>query len=156
MRPLAIRDVVTRAVSMVEPLAVKKQLTIQVEMAETIGEMVSDRRRLEQILINLLNNAIKFTERGGIRLRCERRDQNVTFAVIDTGIGIKPEHRDILFKPFRQVETGLTRHHEGTGLGLAICDRLVKLLGGQLRVESVWQEGSTFSFTVPAQPNAKP
>jgi signal transduction histidine kinase len=156
MRPLAIRDVVTRAVSMVEPLAVKKQLTIQVEMAETIGEMVSDRRRLEQILINLLNNAIKFTERGGIRLRCERRDQNVTFAVIDTGIGIKPEHRDILFKPFRQVETGLTRHHEGTGLGLAICDRLVKLLGGQLQVESVWQEGSTFSFTVPAQPSSKP
>ena len=156
MRPLAIRDVVNRAASMVEPLAVKKQLTLQIEIADDLGEMISDRRRLEQILINLLNNAIKFTERGGIRLHCGRREQNVTFAVIDTGIGIKPEHMDILFKPFRQVETGLTRHHEGTGLGLAICDRLVKLLGGQLRVESVWQEGSTFSFTVPAQPNAKP
>ena len=72
-------------------------------------------------------------------------------AIVDTGIGIKPEDLATLFKPFRQVDSGLTRNHEGTGLGLAICRRLANLLGGEIHAESVWQQGSKFTLTLPRQ-----
>jgi signal transduction histidine kinase len=73
--------------------------------------------------------------------------------VADTGIGIKPEDEALLFAPFRQVESDLSRHHEGTGLGLAICKKLVELMGGKIKVESIWQRGSVFSVTLPLKPS---
>jgi signal transduction histidine kinase len=72
-------------------------------------------------------------------------------AIADTGIGIKPQDLATLFQPFRQVDSGLTRNHEGTGLGLAICRRLADLLGGEIHAESVWQQGSKFTLTLPSQ-----
>jgi signal transduction histidine kinase len=124
--------------------------------------MVSDRRRVEQILLNLLNNAIKFTDRGKVTLTAgivsdycpipgARERPAVCLEVTDTGMGIRAEDFATLFQPFRQVDTGLARQHEGTGLGLAICRRLVGLLGGTISVNSTWSQGSSFSVVLPLQ-----
>src|SRR6185369_17736806 len=109
-----------------------------------------------------LGNAIKFTEAGSVKLDVAPVNDfmpggvsagpAVRLVVADTGIGIKPENEALLFAPFRQVESELSRHHEGTGLGLAICRRLVELMGGMIKVESVWQRGSVFSVTLPLKP----
>ena len=76
----------------------------------------------------------------------------VRLTVADTGIGIKPEDEALLFMPFRQIESDLSRHHDGTGLGLPICKKLVELMGGVIRMESIWQQGSVFSVTIPLKP----
>lgn len=154
-RPFDVRESIVRVMQMTGPLAAKKGLGMNQKIADDIGEIVADCRRFEQVLINLLNNAVKFTERGEVRVECTRRDGDLLVEVIDTGPGIKPEHMEILFKPFRQIDSGLTRQHEGSGLGLAICERLVKLMGGRLQVESTWQRGSKFSFTLPLAPKPK-
>ncbi len=130
--------------------AKKKHLELELDMAPGIGEIESDRRRVEQVLINLLSNAIKFTERGRVSVVASREDGRIVIAVTDTGQGIAREDLDKLFKPFSQVDTGLARRHEGTGLGLSICKRLVDLLGGRIWVESEPGKGSTFAFELPA------
>lgn len=135
------------------PSVEKKGLGLSVRIAPDVGAVVSDRRRVEQILINLLGNAVKFTERGEVRLECAieggEEDGRVVTRVADTGIGMKPEDMDMIFKPFQQIDSGLTRQYEGTGLGLSICKRLVELLGGTMWVESEWGRGSAFAFTLP-------
>ncbi len=153
-----VPETIERVVGLVRPLAQKKALELRVELEPGIATVTSDQRRVEQVLINLLNNAVKFTETGGVTLRVSRGTwataagpkPAVHFAVRDTGIGIKPGDLASLFQPFRQVESGLTRHHEGTGLGLAICRRLAELMGGAITVESEWGRGSLFTFTLPA------
>jgi signal transduction histidine kinase len=147
---------ISKAVGIVKPLAEKKGLALQAEIAPEIGALVSDPRRVEQILLNILNNAIKFTDRGTVTLTAEiapsappATQPVVQISVADSGIGIKPEDLSKLFQPFRQIDTGLSRQHEGTGLGLAICRRLAELLGGEIRAESEWGKGSVFSLTLP-------
>lgn len=150
----ALRASVERAAQIVQPLADKKGLALRLNLASDLGSITSDRRRFEQVLINLLNNAIKFTDRGAITLETARLNpEKIEVRVRDTGIGLKPENLASLFQPFHQIDTGLSRQHEGTGLGLAICRRLVELMGGQIRVESQFGEGSTFSFTLPCPVN---
>ena len=150
-----LRESIEKVVSIVKPLAEKKGLILIVEMKPEIYSWNSDQQRVEQILINLLNNAIKFTDRGDIRLSVEIITDVLSISVIDTGIGIKQDDLRKLFQPFRQINTGLSRNHEGTGLGLAICQRLAKLLGGEIRVESVWGKGSTFKFILPNKSREK-
>ena len=104
---------------------------------------------MEQVLINLINNAIKFTEAGRIDIECRVQEGLLETSVRDTGPGIKPEDMHRLFKPFQQIDTGLARGHEGTGLGLSICQRLVTAMGGTIDVESQWSAGSTFRFQLP-------
>ena len=122
--------------------------------------MLSDQRRVDQILLNLLNNAIKFTDQGHVTLTAEpvqnfhpspdlQPQPAVRFSVTDTGIGIKSEDLDKLFQPFLQIDSGLTRQHEGTSLGLAICRRLTTLLGGEISAASEWSKGSTFTVRLP-------
>jgi PAS domain S-box-containing protein len=151
-----LRASVVKVVGIVRPLAEKKGLALQAETAPEIGALRSDPRRVEQILLNLLNNAIKFTERGTVALTVEIAPDAlpaappvVRIAVADTGIGIKPEDLSKLFQPFRQIDTGLSRQHEGTGLGLAICRRLAELLGGKIYATSEWGKGSVFTVTLP-------
>jgi len=147
--PFEMRSVIEEAMKLVAPQVEKKGLSLIAALGSNVGQVVSDQRRVEQILINLLNNAIKFTEHGEIRIECRVHDGFIETSVHDSGIGIRSEDMPKLFAPFRQIETGLNRRHEGTGLGLSICKNLVELLGGQICVESEWGKGSVFTFTLP-------
>jgi signal transduction histidine kinase len=163
--PFDMRETIEEVVRTVTPLAEKKDLALVAEVSPEVGQIVSDRRRVEQILINLVNNAIKFAEAGQVTIKADLISQianrkpvlspvevsQIRIHVVDTGIGIKPEDMGKLFVPFRQVETGLARRHEGTGLGLSICKRLVEMLGGEIWAESKWGVGSTFTFTLPVR-----
>ncbi len=150
-QPFDLRESLEKAVRGVHPLAERKGIALELALAPDLNQVVSDRRRVEQVVLNLLSNAIKFTERGGVLLSATGREGTIEIRVRDTGIGIRSEDMDTLFKPFRQIDSGLTRKYEGTGLGLSISKRLVELLGGQLRVESQPEAGSTFIVTLPAQ-----
>ena len=144
-----MRALIDKVVEIVKPLAEKNGLALTCDVAHGVDQIVSDQRRVEQVLINLVNNAIKFTDEGEVRIECEIRDDWLMTSVIDTGIGIKPEDVQQLFAAFRQIETGLNRQYEGTGLGLSISQKLIDLLGGEIWVESEWGEGSTFRFSIP-------
>jgi PAS domain S-box-containing protein len=148
-RPFDMRQAVESALRVVLPLAQRKNLQLDTSIGSGVGIINNDRRRVEQVLINLINNAIKFTERGHVSIQCQVRDSWLETSVYDEGIGIKAEDMDRLFKPFQQIDTGLTRGHEGTGLGLSICKRLVIAMGGEITVESQWGVGSVFRFTLP-------
>ena len=127
-----------------------KGLAVDLELADNLPEsMEMDIQRVRQILNNLLNNAIKFTENGGIGLRVTLDGERVAFAVSDTGPGIPPEAQDVIFERFRQLDRFLTRDHGGTGLGLALARELAHLLGGDLVVRSTVGEGSTFTLFLP-------
>ena len=147
--PFDLRASLDKVAGIVRPLAEKKALALRAEIAPEIGEWRGDDRRVEQILLNLLNNAVKFTERGEIALRAGIRDGRLAIAVSDTGIGIRPEELERLFQPFRQIDSGLARRHEGTGLGLAISRRLAGLLGGTVEVQSEPGRGSVFTLLLP-------
>lgn len=147
--PFDMRLAVEAALSLAGPLAAKKGLALNASFSAGVGIVVSDRRRVEQILINLVNNAIKFTVRGHVDVECSLSDGNLVATVRDTGIGIQEDKLPLLFKPFQQIESGLGRRHEGTGLGLSICKQLVQLLGGHMEVKSKFGEGSAFSFCLP-------
>ena len=140
---------VERAINLVRPLAEKKMLAINTEIAEGIGMFTGDQRRVEQIMINLLNNAIKFTDKGYVELSCSLWNKDIAISVSDTGIGIRREDMDKIFKPFQQVDTGLSRRHEGTGLGLSITKRLVNMMGGKIDVQSEEGRGSIFTVLLP-------
>jgi signal transduction histidine kinase len=146
-----LRSTIEKAVESARPLAGKKGLELACAISDEIETIAGDRRRLEQILLNLISNAIKFTEKGSVKIECEPEGDNVTLRVIDTGIGIKTEDMETIFQDFQQVDSGMTRKYEGTGLGLSISNRLVELMGGQIRVTSVWGAGSTFSFSLPKE-----
>jgi PAS domain S-box-containing protein len=151
---------VARVVALLTPLADAKGLALRVDVAPALGEAMSDERRFEQIVLNLVTNAIKFTDRGEVSLAADlvtdycpagasSAQPAIRLRVADTGTGIRPEHLPGLFQPFRQIDSGLSRQHEGTGLGLAICHRLAILLGGEIHAESEWEKGSVFSVTLP-------
>jgi signal transduction histidine kinase/CheY-like chemotaxis protein len=148
---IRVDALVSDILAMMRLRSVEKGLTLDAEFAGRIPETIeSDPRRLRQILINLIGNAIKFTDRGSVRLRVgfDPDQSQVSFEVTDTGIGISEELQARLFRPFTQADASVTRHYEGTGLGLAITRRLAEMLGGQVSVESRLQQGSTFLATV--------
>jgi PAS domain S-box-containing protein len=151
---------VADVVAIVEPMARKKGLNLRLESTDSPVTVISDRRRVEQVLLNLLNNAVKFTEHGDVQLSVDILDACVLppafapqacarFRVTDTGIGIASADLPNLFEPFRQIHNDSTRRYEGTGLGLHICRRLADLLGGDINVESRPDIGSTFTFIIP-------
>lgn len=147
--PFDMKAILEKVARTVRPLAEKKNLALEVGISRDVGSARGDPRRVEQVLLNLLSNAIKFTEKGHIRLECSRQEDRFLIRVQDTGIGIRKEDLDKLFKPFSQVDTGLTRQYEGTGLGLSISKKLVDMMGGTIRVESEPGRGSSFSVELP-------
>jgi signal transduction histidine kinase len=146
--PLDLGSIARKAVQTVQPLASRKGLQLACEAQEHLT-ITSDGRRVQQILMNLLSNAIKFTEAGEVRLRVECLADAVRIQVSDTGIGIAPGDLGRLFRPFSQIDSGLTRKYEGTGLGLSICRRLCDLLGGTIEAASAPGQGSCFTVTLP-------
>lgn len=141
--------------SLMTPRAHEKRLNLAITMSDELAALHvrGDPLRLGQILLNLVGNAIKFTESGVIDVgvgRLPDRDGKVQlrFVVSDSGIGIAPEDQRRIFSAFEQADASITRRHGGTGLGLAICKRLVHLMGGEIDVQSVVQQGSTFTFTI--------
>jgi signal transduction histidine kinase len=142
-------DLARAALAVVEPLADQKGLRVHVQLPFSSVRMTSDIDKARQILVNLLGNAVKFTDSGAITLRLSRGARSVRVDVMDTGIGISHDELPRLFRPFAQVDTGLTRRHGGTGLGLYISRRLATLLGGHIEVESTPGVGSTFTVVLP-------
>lgn len=148
--PVDVPAVLEKVARTMRPLAERKNLLLDLAVSPGVGSVTGDARRIEQIILNLLSNAVKFTERGRIRIECSGQEGSVVIRVIDTGIGIKKEDIDRLFRPFSQLDTGLTRQYEGTGLGLSISRRLADIMGGTISVESEPGKGSTFTVTLPS------
>jgi signal transduction histidine kinase len=123
---------------------------------EMSGELTGDPERIQQVMVNLVNNAAKFTEKGGITVKLYKvADEYWAFDVTDTGPGIAPEDQRYIFDPFRQVDKTVTRSHGGIGLGLSIVKRLVDLMGGRIFVKSIVGQGSTFTVVLPFEPAQK-
>ncbi len=150
----SMRESVRKAVSTVAPLAQSKGLELRTEISPEVNEVFGDQRRTEQILLNLLGNAVKFTEQGQVAVKCMPEDEWFVVSVRDTGIGIDVGDQQSIFEAFRQVDSGLGRKHEGTGLGLSICRRLAERIGGTIAVESALGKGSTFTLRLPLRSDA--
>jgi signal transduction histidine kinase len=147
-------DLLRAATAIVEPLARQKKLRVVCDLPAEPIRMSSDIDKIRQVIVNLAGNAVKFTDCGEVRLSLERvcspeGVNEVHFSVHDTGAGIAQDDLDLLFRPFSQLDTGLTRRHGGTGLGLYISQRLAMLLGGRVEVESTPGSGSTFTLALP-------
>ncbi len=139
---------------MIKELAQKKSLQVHYKVDSNIKTIRGDNRRLKQVLVNLLSNAVKFTETGnqiGLEVTGYPEKNEVVFTVWDTGIGISEESLKQLFKPFVQLDAGLTREYQGTGLGLALVAQMIRLHGGNVGVQSTVGKGSRFTFTLPWQ-----
>jgi len=154
--PFDLYDLVSRSFSMIREQAELKRIDLAYEIVPgTPTTLVGDAFRLQQVLINLLTNAVKFTERGEISLSVRAIGEfevggvgTFEFAVRDTGIGIPAERQDRLFRPFSQIDASTTRRYGGTGLGLTICKEVIERMGGLITVESTPKLGSTFTFTI--------
>ena len=144
-----LKTSIEKVVKTFSPMLVEKQLELVVNLSLGSDMIMSDQRRIEQIVMNLLSNPVKFTEKGKIILTAARKNDRLIVEISDTGIGIKKEDIDTLFKPFSQIENQLSRRFDGTGLGLSICKRLIDLLNGRIWVESEWNKGSCFGFELP-------
>lgn len=156
--PFNLEDVLTRLSSIMAINVGNKDLDLAIEVERGLGQVFfGDPQRLQQVLVNLLSNAIKFTERGHILLRVhqfEAKGEQITleFRVLDTGMGIAPEHQQRLFTAFSQADNSITRRFGGTGLGLLISKRLVEMMGGNIGLRSQAGEGSEFTFSIKLQP----
>lgn len=148
---VAVAEAVQGVAASIRPAAERKGLRMSLELSDSVGIWNGDRRRFEQVLLNLLTNAVKFTERGEIVLEAEMRNAQLQLAVRDTGIGIAAEDLPKLFRPFYQLDSGLARRHEGSGLGLSICKKLVDLMGGSIRVTSAPGVGTRFAISLPLE-----
>lgn len=147
-----IEEVIEDAIKLEKLAATNKELSLEFEIAPDIGPIISDKHRIHQVILNLINNAVKFTSEGSVKIRAYRENESIKIEVIDTGIGIKEEDLNKLFNPFIQVESDLSKKFEGTGLGLSISRKLIELLHGAIEVQSEFGVGSTFIITLPLKP----
>ena len=150
-----VRRVASELMATAAPLAEQKGLDLRLELAEGIEPLTADRTRIRQVLWNIIGNAIKFTDHGGITVSIRPEEDAVEFCVTDTGIGITPENQAQIFEYFSQVDAGRRESISGTGLGLSISKSLVEYHGGRIWVESKPGSGSTFRFTIPLAPEAE-
>ncbi|NES24168.1 MAG: response regulator [Symploca sp. SIO3E6] len=149
MEPLKVEEVIDHAIAATSALFQNKGLRLKQDLEPGLPEVIGDRNRLIQVLINLISNAVKFTPQGSVTCKLSKTEHHITISIIDTGIGIAPENRSKVFDKFRQLGDTLTDRPTGTGLGLPICKQIVEHHGGQIWVESELSTGSNFSFTLP-------
>jgi signal transduction histidine kinase/CheY-like chemotaxis protein len=147
--PFDLAPVVDTCFATVESMVKKGRVRLTKEMPNDLPKVLSDQDKLKQIIINLLSNALKFTEEGEVKLSAARQDASLNISVSDTGIGIPSDALEYIFDEFRQVDGSSTREHRGTGLGLSITKKLTLLLGGTIDVSSVEGNGSTFTVIFP-------
>jgi signal transduction histidine kinase/HAMP domain-containing protein len=145
----SLKQIVSGVINTVEPLAGGKRLSIKADVPANLPVGYGDERRLAQVLVNLVGNAIKFTEAGEVTITASAADDWFTVSVHDTGVGIPAADQAKIFQEFQQADTSSTRQNGGTGLGLSIAKRIIEVHGGRIWVDSKLGEGSTFSFTVP-------
>jgi signal transduction histidine kinase len=145
----SVQDIAQTVRSTLEPLAADKRLGFKLELAAQLPPGRGDGRRLTQVLINLVGNAIKFTDAGEVAIKAEANNDSFHVSVCDTGPGISATDQAKLFQEFQQADNAITRKKGGTGLGLAISKRIIEMHGGRIWVESQPGEGSTFAFTLP-------
>ena len=157
-----LRRLAASVVDMLRPLALARSLELSLELSPALPEcLIGDDDRLRQVLVNLLSNALKFTEAGTVRLQItaqavEGADHEITCRVTDTGIGMSADAIARLFRPFEQADSGIARRYGGSGLGLVISRSLVRAMGGDIAVESQPGQGSVFSFTLRLQAESRP
>ena len=147
--PARLEEIVEEAVNAVRALFEDKGLAVRIEAEPDLPVLQIDRTRIRQVLINLFNNAVRFTERGEIRVTLAHGTNELEVCVADTGIGIDPRDISAIFEEFRQADSTTRRRYGGSGLGLAICKRFVELHGGSIWAESTPSQGSRFCFTLP-------
>ncbi len=160
----SLKELLRSGMMLFKEKAIKHNLTMEVDIQDDIDMIVADQRRLKQVIVNLIGNAVKFTPDGGSVRVSARKIQDagcmihdtertlrefIEITVADTGIGIRPEDLDRLFQPFQQIESPIIKRYEGTGLGLSLTKRLVELHGGRIWVESEYGRGSRFIFVIP-------
>lgn len=149
---IPVRSICESSLQFIRQTALKKEISLTLNIDESVSDVHADNRRLKQILINLLSNAVKFTHEGGavgLDVFIDEGKEFIHFEVWDTGIGIKEQDMPRLFQPFVQVDSSLGRRHAGTGLGLALVKRMAELHGGTVSVESVVDQGSRFTVSLP-------
>src|SRR5258707_13800284 len=148
IEPVNLREELNGILSNLESQTTSKKLYLKLDAPDNLPPIRADSMRLKQIITNLLGNAIKFTKEGGVTVHVEVKDENgkpmIWTSVIDTGIGIKREHQELIFDEFRQADGSTTREYGGTGLGLAISKKLVEMMRGRIWVDSQIGKGSTF------------
>ena len=146
-----VAEFIDRAAKATSGLFTKKDLALIIDIEEGLPDVTGDRDRLIQVLINLISNAVKFTDSGSVTCRARLKDGEIMVSIIDTGIGIAEENQEKVFEKFKQVGDTLTDKPKGTGLGLPICRQIVEHHGGRIWVESELGQGSNFTFTLPVQ-----
>jgi signal transduction histidine kinase/CheY-like chemotaxis protein len=148
----SLADITESAAVAVRPLYNSKGLTLRTDIPEDLPPILCDRTRIREVLLNLLSNAGRFTERGGVEIQARREENTAIVSVTDTGPGIAEEHRDRLFTPFEQLDGSIRRRYGGTGLGLSISKSFVELHDGKMWVESEVGRGTSFVFSLPIDP----
>ena len=149
INPYSIKDVIQAVVSSTQSLASEKKLELRIAAPADLPVVSGDERRILQVLLNLVGNAIKFTDAGEVRIDAAATDGALAVSVSDTGPGISPADQEHIFEEFRQAEGSIAQRKGGTGLGLAIAKKIVELHGGKIWVESEVGAGSKFTFTLP-------
>jgi signal transduction histidine kinase len=147
----AVQSVIEAVIAVAQPLARAKGLDLQVSVGKDLPLGRGDERRLTQVLLNLVGNAIKFTDTGSVRITAGTASSLFELTVTDTGPGIAAADQERIFDPFQQVDNSSTREKGGTGLGLAISKRIIRMHGGTITVDSAPGRGATFRITVPIQ-----
>ncbi|MBU3178921.1 GAF domain-containing sensor histidine kinase [Clostridium estertheticum] len=149
MRKIDIEEIITQVITLTNPIIRDKSLQVIQSISETLPEIMADKDKLMQVIINLISNAIKFTEKGCIVCSARVVAQNIIVSISDTGVGISEEDKKYIFEKFSQVGDTLTDKPTGTGLGLSICKYIIEEHGGEIWVESEIGKGTDFSFSIP-------
>lgn len=150
-----VNDVLDEIIAVLEPLAEQKNIRLLNDSKDSLINITSDVDKVRHILQNLVGNAVKFTEKGGVAVSAEQKEDKIEVKIIDSGIGISPESLSLIFEEFRQADGSTSRRFGGTGLGLAIAKKYANLLGGEISVQSTIDVGSEFTLSLPLRYDAK-